>query len=194
MWTRFEVLPLVDPIEPTYNPSHPLPRLLDFPAEPTNPQAKFETASQITGEEFLSHLNYFSSAWIPARGLVESALASRFDVHPSGSVVKFSSGSPWKDHLFSIEPTLSPASEILYVLYPESDAPDSKWRIQCVPKNSDSFENRKSLPESWRGVRDDKLSEVAGIKGCIFCHASGFTGGAATYEAVLEMAQKSLDA
>lgn len=161
---------------------------------PVDLQAKFEVASKITGEEFLSQLNYFNSAWLPARSLVESALASRLEVDPSGSIVKFSSGSPWKDHLFSIEPTLSPASEILYVLYPENDSPDSKWRIQCVPKNSDSFENRKSLPEAWRGVRDEKLSEVAGIKGCTFCHASGFTGGAETYEAVLEMAQKALAA
>lgn len=63
-----------------------------------------------------------------------------------------------------------------------------------MPKDTDSFENRKSLPEAWRGVRDEKLSEVAGIKGCTFCHASGFTGGADTFEGVLEMAKKSLAA
>jgi uncharacterized UPF0160 family protein len=30
---------------------------------------------------------------------------------------------------------------------------------------------------SWKGVRDEKLDEVSGIEGCIFVHASGFTGG-----------------
>ena len=123
------------------------------------------------------------------------ALASRESIDPSGAIVKFTQGSPWKDHLFALEPTLAPAqSQILYVLYPENDAPGSKWRIQCVPQSSDSFENRKSLPEAWRGVRDDKLSEVAGIKGCTFCHASGFTGGADSYEGVLEMSKKALAA
>jgi uncharacterized UPF0160 family protein len=30
---------------------------------------------------------------------------------------------------------------------------------------------------SWKGVRDQQLSDVSGIEGCIFVHASGFTGG-----------------
>lgn len=29
----------------------------------------------------------------------------------------------------------------------------------------------------WRGIRDEKLSEVSGIPGGIFVHASGFIGG-----------------
>lgn len=48
------------------------------------------------------------------------------------------------------------------------------------------------MPAAWRGLRDEKLSEVAGIPGCVFVHASGFIGGAVTYEGVLEMARKSL--
>jgi uncharacterized UPF0160 family protein len=51
---------------------------------------------------------------------------------------------------------------------------------------------RRSLPSAWRGLRDDKLSEVAGIPGCVFVHASGFIGGAATREGVVAMAQKAL--
>lgn len=33
------------------------------------------------------------------------------------------------------------------------------------------------MPEAWRGVRDEALSTLTGIPGCIFCHASGFIGG-----------------
>jgi hypothetical protein len=74
--------------------------------------------------------------------------------------------APWKDHLFTIEPTLEHKNPILYVLYPEhSDDPSSKWRIQCVPESPDSFINRRSLPEAWRGVRDADLSKVSGIPG-----------------------------
>lgn len=29
----------------------------------------------------------------------------------------------------------------------------------------------------WRGVRDEALSQVSGIDGCIFVHMSGFIGG-----------------
>lgn len=36
-----------------------------------------------------------------------------------------------------------------------------------------SFENRKSLPAAWMGLRDADLSAAAGIPDCIFVHASG---------------------
>jgi len=50
------------------------------------------------------------------------------------------------------------------------------------------------MPEPWRGVRDEKLSEVTGIPGCVFCHAAGFIGGNDTYEGALEMAKRSYKA
>ncbi|KAI9634991.1 putative GAMM1 protein [Dioszegia hungarica] len=166
--------------------------------EPTSDEvydAKFKEASQMTGEEFLGQLDYYANAWLPARDVVKAALDKRMEVDPSGAVVVFHQSCPWKDHLFNLEPTLPPApSPILYILYPESDTPSAKWRIQCVPKSTDSFENRKSLPEAWRGVRDSELSAVAGVKGCVFCHAAGFIGGNETYEGVLEMARLALKA
>lgn len=97
--------------------------------------------------------------------------------------------------MFEIEPTLpSTPSQILYILYPESESPSAKWRIQCVPKSTDSFENRKSLPEAWRGIRDAELSKVSGVEGGIFVHAAGFIGGNETYEGALEMARLALKA
>lgn len=50
------------------------------------------------------------------------------------------------------------------------------------------------MPEPWRGLRDEELSKVSGIPGCVFVHASGFIGGNATYEGVLEMAKKAVAA
>jgi uncharacterized UPF0160 family protein len=62
-----------------------------------------------------------------------------------------------------------------YVVYPDETA--GTWRIQAVPVSPDSFESRKALPDVWRGLRDEKLSEVSGIDGGVFVHASGFIGG-----------------
>jgi uncharacterized UPF0160 family protein len=98
-------------------------------------------------------------------------------------------GCPWKDHLFSIEEELKIEGEILYVLYPD---PLGQWRVQCVPNELGSFANRKSLPESWRGIRDNHLSELTGIKDCVFVHASGFIGGNKTKAGALEMATQAL--
>lgn len=81
----------------------------------------------------------------------------------------------------------------MYVLYPENpESQDSKWRIQCVPESTDSFVNRQSMPESWRGLRDEQLTEETGIPGCVFVHASGFIGGNKTYLGVLAMARASI--
>ena len=41
-------------------------------------------------------------------------------------------------------------------------------------------------------MRDDALSEVTGIPGGIFVHASGFIGGNHTKEGALKMAQVAL--
>lgn len=51
---------------------------------------------------------------------------------------------------------------------------------------------RIPLPAEWRGLRDEELAKVSGISGTIFCHSSGFIGGNANYEGVLEMAKNSL--
>jgi uncharacterized UPF0160 family protein len=81
--------------------------------------------------------------------------------------------------LFELEAELGVTDETkpFYVVYPDETA--GNWRVQAVPVSSDSFESRKALPEAWRGLRDEKLSEVSGIEGGIFVHASGFIGGRA---------------
>jgi uncharacterized UPF0160 family protein len=75
----------------------------------------------------------------------------------------------------------------LYVIYPDETSGD--WRVQAVAVSPESFESRKALPEPWRGVRDEDLSRITGIEGCIFVHASGFIGGNKTKDGTLEMAK-----
>ena len=53
---------------------------------------------------------------------------------------------------------------------------------------------RLSLLEEWRGVRDEALSKLSGIKDCIFVHAGGFIGGNKNQEGALEMARRTLQA
>lgn len=37
-----------------------------------------------------------------------------------------------------------------------------RWRVQAVTVEGQAFENRLSLPEEWRGVRDQDLAKVTG--------------------------------
>ncbi len=143
----------------------------------------------------MNRLDYYANAWLPARDLVIAALNKRKEIDPSGHIILFEQFAPWKvcwpgimhvcpstdfamqEHLFELEESLAipEAEKPIYVLYPDETA--NNWRIQAVPVSPESFESRKALPEKWRGIRDDALSQLSGVDGCIFIHASGFIGG-----------------
>lgn len=150
----------------------------------------FHKALAMVGAEFLDRLDYYRHAWLPARATVEEAVRNRTQVDPSGEVLLFSQGGcPWKEHLFSLEKELEVPTPIKFVLYADQNG---QWRVQCVPAGLNTFQNRLSLLEEWRGVRDDALSELSGIPDCVFVHASGFIGGNKTKEGALEMARRTL--
>lgn len=180
---------MVARLNPKWN--HPMP------SDPDEAQQVeddfFLSASARIGEEFHRDLEYFTKSWMPARELVKMAYSKRKDYEEGGRILVFEEQVvPWKDHLFEIEGQDDLESRVLYVLYPENSTANSKWRIQCAPSSKDSFESRKPLPESWRGLRDKDLDLVTGISGGIFIHASGFTGGHNTREGVFKMASEAL--
>ncbi|XP_033120510.1 UPF0160 protein MYG1, mitochondrial-like [Anneissia japonica] len=154
-------------------------------------ECRFKKAMELTGSEFVERVKYYNDCWWPAREIVEEAINGRFDVDASGELIEFTQGGcPWKEHLYALEETLNIETPIKYALYTDQNG---KYRVQCVSVSSTSFENRLSLPEKWRGVRDEELSTLSDIPGCIFVHASGFIGGNETREGALAMARKSLE-
>ena len=159
--------------------------------------ARFLRASAFVGEQFSLELNDRYTSWLPARALVQKAFASRHQYDDKGRILVIpqtaDGGAPWADHLYNLEKENGCEGQVLYVLFAENGEPSSKWRIRAVSASSESFENRKSLPEAWRGVRDEDLSGVACIPGCVFVHASGFIGGNVTFEGALEMARKAVN-
>ena len=65
--------------------------------------------------------------------------------------------------------------------------------MQAVGKQNEGFENRKSLKEEGRGIKDmDLLKKVSGIEDIVFVHNAGFIGGAKSYDSTLRMAIESL--
>jgi len=151
----------------------------------------FNQALSLVAEELRDRIEFYRDSWWPARSIVESMIANRFSIHPSGKIAVIETGGcPWKDHLFSLEEELGIEGQILYLLYEDLSG---QWRIQCVPQELGSFNNRKSLPEKWRGIRDAELTSLTGIKGCVFVHSSGFIGGNKTRNGAMEMATKALE-
>ena len=164
----------------------------------------------LVGTEFKETVDGYVNSWLPAYDIVKAAIESRNENDPEGRLIMFeTSGCPWKEHLFNIEEKLGIKGEILYVIYKNKE---TDWRIQvkirsprtgssgphsiyiqCVPVSPTSFTNRKSLPESWRGIRDEDLSKASTVADATFCHVSGFIGGAKTQTGVLQMAKLSLN-
>ena len=155
---------------------------------------RFLSASSLMGETFLRKLRYYHRSWLPARGVVSAAFEKRKQYDPQGRIMVFEEGVPWKDHLYTIEEENNAQGELLYVLYPGTGPGEQPWRIQAVGVDKGSFESRKPLPEKWRGVRDQALSDLSGIGGCVFVHASGFIGANTTKTGALEMAKISIEA
>ncbi|CAO0792251.1 unnamed protein product [Mucor circinelloides] len=156
--------------------------------------ARFVEASDMAGAELADYVKGLQVSWLPARSLVVDALDKATDVHPSGRVIALDRSCPWKEHLLDLEKERGLVNDksVLYVLYPES-SPEGNWRIQCVPLRPEGFENRKSLPEAWRGFRDDELSRISGVDGCIFTHAGGFIGGNKSRHGAYEMARLAIE-
>ncbi|KAI8934307.1 hypothetical protein NX059_009046 [Plenodomus lindquistii] len=157
---------------------------------------RFLKASQFVGEQFLIELTDRANSWLPARHQVKAAYDARFQYDPQGRILVLPEGMPWADHMYTLEKEsqlpegVSP--HVLYVLFPE-DKPEGKWRIRAVSKENGGFENRKDLPDAWKGVRDEQLDAVSGIPGCVFVHAAGFIGGNKSFDGALAMAKKALE-
>lgn len=151
---------------------------------------RFEDAVNICGADFVSYMTVVVESDIPAREYVERALLKRLETCASGQILALESGGlPWRGHLYELEKVHQIDPLIKFVLYQDVSG---MWRVQAVTIEGSAFANRLSLPEAWRGVRDQDLEGVTKIPGSRFVHAAGFIGGADTFEGVLQMAQVAL--
>ena len=89
---------------------------------------------------------------------------------------------PWSD-------VLDMYTEPLYVVY---EKVDKSWGVTCVRKNKNTYENRKSLPEAWAGLRDDELAKVTGVPDATFCHNARFLAVAKSKAGAIALAEKAL--
>ncbi|KAI9261744.1 urease accessory protein [Sporodiniella umbellata] len=145
---------------------------------------RFERASALVGDEFNQSLHEIVYSWLPAKKLVEEGFENRYTHHNSGKVVVFEQICPWYEHLSSLN-----ANSILYTVYPINE---NDWRVQCVKKQGSTFESKRPLPKSWRGLSQDDLRKITSLKSAIFVHASGFIGGCGNYEDAIKMADMAL--
>ncbi|MDH5387850.1 MAG: MYG1 family protein [Gammaproteobacteria bacterium] len=117
---------------------------------------------------------------ISAKEIVAKAIEDAEDPR----VIVLEKYTPWKRTVHAL------SEEALYVVYPSQSG---EWRIQTVPVELKSFEDRKSLPKSWAGLSDAELQEVTGIDDAMFCHNGLFIAGAQSFESTMKMAAMALE-
>lgn len=121
-----------------------------------------------------------ASGGINAKAIVAKAVENAEDPR----VIVLEQYTPWKRTVHSL------SEEALYVLYPSNTG---QWRIQTVPVELGSFEDRKSLPKAWAGLSDKALQDVTGIEDAMFCHNGLFIAGADSFESTMKMAAMALE-
>lgn len=148
----------------------------------------FEKAMAICKEEFLEKVKVEVMAGIASYSIVEEAFKQNSKL--GGKAIVLAKACFWKEGLFRAEKELGKVGETKFVLYPDSTG--EGYRVQAVPLNMSTFENRGGLKEEWRGLDMKALQEKSGIADAVFCHHAGFIGGAQSLESSLKMAELSL--
>ncbi|XP_076652815.1 MYG1 protein C27H6.8 [Halictus rubicundus] len=179
--------------EPEYRIVTDISSRVDFLNAPWNSEGidvdrQFLKAVELTGQDFMQHVNRAAYVWLPARSIVEEAIQNRFEVDPSGEIIVLSRGTTWQEHLFRIEEELKLEPTLKYVIFK-----DKEYRVRAVPVKSSSFVCRIFLPEAWAGLRDKDLEVASGIEGTMFVHTVRFIGGHKTKDGAIMMARKSLE-
>ncbi len=116
---------------------------------------------------------------ISAKAIVAKAIDNAEDPR----VIVLEKYTPWKRTVNAL------SEDALYVVYPSQTG---QWRIQTVPVELGSFEDKKPLPKLWAGLSDNELQEVTGIDDAMFCHNGLFIAGAESFESTMKMASMAL--
>ncbi len=116
---------------------------------------------------------------ISAKVIVAEAIEKAEDPR----VIVLEKYTPWKRTVHAL------SEEALYMVYPSQTG---QWRIQTVPVEPGSFENRKPLPIAWAGLSDQELQAATGVDDAMFCHNGLFIAGADSFAGVMKMASMAL--
>ena len=116
---------------------------------------------------------------LSAKAIVAKAIENAQDPR----VIVLEKYTPWKRTVHAL------AEQALYVIYPSQSG---QWRIQTVPAELGSFEDRKSLPKAWAGLNGEELQQATGLEDAMFCHNGLFIAGCDSLESTMMMAEMAI--
>lgn len=141
-------------------------------------------------EDYLYTLRDLYMKEIMCYSIVREAVEKRFKFHESGRFIHLEKSCAWKEALVNVEKDLNIEGQILFAIY--LNMTRDSYRVSTVPVEPGSFDFRMGLSKEWRGKMKDELRATSGIPDMVFCHHSGFIGGAEGLENSIKMAEISL--
>ncbi|RNF50935.1 MYG1 family protein [Marinomonas hwangdonensis] len=120
-----------------------------------------------------------ASGGVNAKTIVANAIEEAEDPR----VIVLEQYTPWKTTVLRL------SQDALFMVYPSQTG---QWRIQTVPVELGSFEDRKKLPAPWAGLSDKELQDVTGLNDAMFCHNGLFIAGCESFENTMKMAEMAL--
>ncbi len=120
------------------------------------------------------------AAYERARKVVIAAIDEAVDPR----LIELPRSLDWNGHVFDLG-----NSDILYAVYPAH----GNWYCSAAKTRPGSFENRKSMPDEWAGLRGSDLAEASNVPDAIFCHEKLFVCVAESREGILDMARQALE-
>jgi uncharacterized UPF0160 family protein len=94
------------------------------------------------------------------------------------------------DQKYPFQEFLHPFPEPIFVVYPRKQG---LWGVKAVQRDLRSFNNRKNLPVSWAGLREEELQKITGVSDAVFCHRGLFMAVAKSREGAIKLAQIALE-
>jgi uncharacterized UPF0160 family protein len=82
--------------------------------------------------------------------------------------------------------------KILFVI--SHSLTENRYILHTVSVDTESFDARADLPETWAGLREADLAAVTGVPDAVFCHTGRFIAAARSYDGIRTMARQALDA
>ena len=145
----------------------------------------FKKAMNIVGEYFMKI--FIKTVYsIQAQKIVNKALKERFKYRSDGRVLVLED-SRIPSNIFKINQKINP--KILYIVGFEKER--KVYSAKAVNEN-DSYKTILPFPKEWRGLPENKLSDITGIPNSTFCHSNGFIASNKTLEGALQMVDKSI--
>lgn len=95
---------------------------------------------------------------------------------------------PYQDAIFSSTDPL--AKEIKIIILPSNRG---GYCVKPITISKDSKELLINFPKEYRGLHDEELANISGIKTAHFVHSSGFLGSTITLEDAIALAKKALE-